>query len=151
MQYWLTVFNKTTWKQFREMREKVCAYNAGRYGKFPNIEVGDCLVCYVAGKASWAGVVSVSGKTYRDLRVIYDGGLFPIRVPVREEATVDSDDGVRMASLEGRISFFPEGASPKQWAAHVRRSPRKIDARDGEIIALAVRKAADSLAKRESS
>jgi hypothetical protein len=137
--YWLTVFSESTWEQFRQLSRKVCAYNESKFGSFPKIAVGDRIVCYVSGNMVWAGLLSVEGDRYRDETRIYDSGVFPIRIPVGVEVMTDLENAVPMAELEGKLSFFTAGSTAKQWAPHVRNSPRKYDTRDGEAIAAALK------------
>jgi len=134
MNYWLTVFNEVTWRQFREMPQKICAYSEPRGGRFAKIEMEDRLICYISRKMVWAGVLRVTGDRFRDQSRIYQGGNFPIRFPVEPLIVRDIDAAVPMSSLEGRLTFFPAGSTSKSWAPFLQKSPKKLFAPDAEAL-----------------
>jgi hypothetical protein len=134
MNYWLSVFNEETWRQFRDMPSKVCAFPEPRMARFPNIPKDDRLICYISRKMVWAGVLRVSGDLYRDRTLIYEGGIFPIRIPVEPLIVLATDEALPMTDLEGHLSFFPKGSTGKRWAPYVRNSPKKIHSPDAETI-----------------
>ena len=134
MNYWLSVFNEVTWRQFRDMPSKVCAYPEPRGGRFAKIERDDRLICYISRKMVWAGVLRVTGDLFRDHSRIFEGGDFPIRFPVEPLIVRDIDDAVPMSSLEGRLTFFPAGSTSKSWAPYLQKSPKKLFAADAEEL-----------------
>lgn len=134
MNYWLTVFNEVTWRQFREMPIKVCAYPEPRGGRFAKIEMDDRLICYISRKMVWAGVLRVTGDRFRDQSRIYEGGNFPIRFPVEPLIVRDIDEAVTMSSLEGHLTFFPAGSTSKSWAPYLQKSPKKLFGPDAEAL-----------------
>jgi len=134
MNYWLSVFNEMTWRQFRDMTSKVCGFPEPRSGRFANITKYDTFICYISKRMVWAGVLHVSGKPFRDRSQIYEGGIFPRRVPVEPLIVCDVERAVPMSQLEGRLSFFPTGSTAKRWAPIVRNSPRKLHPPDAQAI-----------------
>lgn len=141
MKSWMTVFNPQTWATFLEMTPKVCAFNDLPSRSFPAIAAGDKLICYVSGAQVWAGVLLVVGEKYRSQDRLYAGGTFPNRIPVDcEIAFQNLDDAVKMPGLEGQLSFFPVGGTGKNWAPHVRISPRIMHVPDADTIASSLMK-----------
>ena len=136
----MSVFNEATWRQFREMPDKVCAYSEPKFGAFPSISIGNYIVCYISKKMVWAGLLRVSGERYRDQSPIYQGGVFPLRVPVESLLVLDPEEAVPMAGLEGKLSFFPKGSTGKKWAPYLQKSPRKLADKDGEVISSSLSK-----------
>lgn len=134
MQYWLSLFTPATWKEFLVLKPPVCAFPAKRTGKFPAIAEGDWFLCYLIGKKKWVGLLEVVGRRYHDVSHIHQSGLFPIRFRVRPRIALVPEVGLTMESLEGQLSFFPKGATGKQWACAVRSSPRKLLASDAAVI-----------------
>jgi hypothetical protein len=129
MKNWMAIFNEDTWRDFVGMTTKVCAFSDNRSRAFPAIAIGDRIICYVAKAQTWTGVLAVTGERYRA------EGTYPNKVPVKcEIVIVDPASGVPMAAMEGKLSFFPPGGSAKQWAPHVRISPRVMHVPDAEAL-----------------
>ena len=92
MNHWLAVFNEVTWAQFLAMSPKVYAFSEPRDRRLPGIRIGDRLLCYVAKRMVWAGVLRVVGDRYRESTRIFAGGDFPIRYSVETEIGLTADD-----------------------------------------------------------
>jgi hypothetical protein len=141
MKSWMAIFNPETWTTLLEMTPKVCAFNDLPSRAFPAIAVGDRFICYVSGAQVWAGILSVAGAKYRSQDRLYAGGTFPNRIPVEcEIAYHNLDEAVKMSELEGLLSFFPVGGTGKNWAPHVRISPRIMHVPDADAIASSLMK-----------
>ncbi len=134
MNHWLAVFNEVTWAQFLAMSPKVYAFSEPRDRRLPGIRIGDRLLCYVAKRMVWAGVLRVVGDRYRESTRIFAGGDFPIRYSVETEIGLTADDALPMSALEGRLSFFPAGGTGKNWAPYLQKSPRKLHQLDAEAL-----------------
>lgn len=112
------------------MPTKVCGFVDNPTRKFPAISVGDRILCYVAKAQTWAGLLTVTGERYRASEKTY-----PNRIPVKPEVVIlDPARGVPMTKMEGKLSFFPAGGSAKEWAPHVRISPRVMHVPDAEAL-----------------
>jgi hypothetical protein len=136
MKSWMVVFNQETWATLLSMPSQICAFNDIPGRRFPLVAVGDRFICYISGAKAWAGILYVTGGKYRSEEQLYVGGVFPNRVPVRAEITFGNlDDAVKMLEFEGTLSFFPQGGSAKNWAPHVRISPRIMHVPDATVIA----------------
>jgi hypothetical protein len=142
MKYWMSIFTPDTWQQFLAMPQHVCAFNDLPGRRFPDLSLGDHLLCYVSKEQVWAGVLAVNGPRYRSVDHLYTGGLFPNRVSVTPLVLLTPlQKAVRMSALEGRLSFFPAGTGGKKWAPHVRISPRVMHTPDALAIVAAVQEA----------
>ena len=139
MKYWMAIFNEETWRDFVAMRVKVCAFSDNPTRRFPTISIDDRILCYVAKAQVWAGLVSVVGERFRA-----NGEQYPNRIPVKPDIVIaDPARGVAMSEMEGKLSFFPAGGSAKQWAPHVRISPRVMHIPDAETLADALKRSAE--------
>ena len=145
MKSWLTIFNEETWISFLQMPTKICAYNDQPGKRFPVISIGDEIICYVSKLQVLSGILTVAGERYRSQDALYKGGIFPNRVPVSCEVALALAEAVPMSTLEGKLSFFPSGATGKDWGPFVRNSPRILHVPDAKALADAIR--AGSLAK----
>jgi hypothetical protein len=139
MKYWMCIFNPETWQDFIAMPNKVCAFPDHKMRKFPAISINDRILCYIAKAQAWGGLLTVTGERYR----VTDAN-YPNRVPVRPEVIIASPaHGVPMTKMEGKLSFFPAGGGGRDWAPHVRMSPRIMHVPDAEAIADALQLSAD--------
>jgi hypothetical protein len=116
------------------MPAKVCAYSAPKFGGFPAIKRDDVILCYIARHMVWAGLLRVSGERYQGVTPLYDGGVFPNRVPVEPLIVLGLERAVPMATLEGNLTFFPKGSPNKTWAPYLQKSPKKLYVEDAEAI-----------------
>lgn len=98
------------------------------------VQPGDRFVCYLKGKLAWVGALEATGKSYLSSEPIFNTDGFPVRVPVRPLLALDVSTPMPMALLEGRISWFPVGAVPALFSAHLHGSPRRYKPEDGEAI-----------------
>jgi predicted RNA-binding protein len=143
MNYWLDLFTGNTWREFQKAGATVTGFRESNWQRARNVKPGDTFLCYMVGVSRWVGILEVVGERYRDESRMFAEELFPVRFRVRPVAMLTPEQGVPMQSLEGRISFFPRKANPNQWAGHVRNSPTKYAPTDGEVIAQAIRQAAE--------
>lgn len=134
MNHWLAVFNEVTWDEFLAMSPKVYAFAEPFDRRVPGIRLDDRLLCYVAKKMVWAGVLRVVGDRYRESTTIFTGGDFPIRYPVEPEIALTVAEALPMSALEGRLSFFPSGGTWKNWSPYLQKSPRKLRPIDGDAL-----------------
>ena len=139
MTYWMTAFSPRSWVEFRDAGANVAAYTEKSASRSRHIEPGDTLLCYLAGKKKWVGVLSVTGGQFRDDSRIFSEGLFPVRFPVKALLVLAEDKGVPMDALIGHISFFKDKDNRKSWPARVRASPTRYSDDDGAAIERALR------------
>jgi hypothetical protein len=66
---------------------------------------------------------------------------FPCRVKVRAVAHLPLDVSIPITALSDRLSFFQNLTSPHAWSGHVRGSPTRWRAADGEAVVNAIQDA----------
>jgi hypothetical protein len=139
--YWLNLFTGRTWQEFQAAGARVTGFREHNWNRARNIKPGDVFLCYLVGVKRWVGLLEVTGERFRDDSPIYSEETFPVRFPTRPLVVLPPEQGVEMASLEGKLSFFPAGTGWEKWCGHVRSSPTRYGAADGEAIAAAIRDA----------
>jgi hypothetical protein len=138
--YWLDLFTGTTWQEFQAAGSKVTGFRTFRWKRAADIKPGDIFLCYLVGVKRWVGLLEVAGPRYRDESPIFSEEIFPVRFPVKPLVLLPPEQGVPMESLRGKLSFYGPH-SGAAWSGHVRGSPTRYGAADGEAIAAAVRNA----------
>jgi hypothetical protein len=141
MNYWLDLFTGTTWKEFQAAGSEVTGFRERNWKRAAGIARGDIFLCYMVGVKRWVGLLEVTGPRFRGDSRIFAEEPFPVRFPVKPLVVLPPEHGVPMESLKGKVSFYGPESSPSQWAGHVRGSPTRYDAADGEVIAAAIRAA----------
>lgn len=141
MSYWLNLFTGTTWDEFQKAGASVTGFREKNWKRAERIRPGDIFLCYMVGVKRWVGLLQVTGDRCKDDRRIWSEEVFPVRFAVEPIVMLTPETGVPMDALEGKLSFFPEGTSSRQWSGHVRASPTKYRRSDGEAIAEALRAA----------
>jgi hypothetical protein len=143
MNYWLDLFTGKTWKEFQAAGGKTTGFREHNWSRAKPIKPGDIFICYMVGVKRWVGLLEVMGERYRDDSRIYEEEVFPVRFSVKPVVVLTPEHGVPMESLAGKLTFFPVGATARQWSGLVRGSPTKYKPEDGEVIAAAIRAAAE--------
>lgn len=142
MNYWLDLFTGTTWQEFQAAGSKVTGFRERNWKRASTVKPGDLFLCYLVGVKRWVGLLEVAGERYKDDSPIFSEETFPVRFPVKPLVLLTPEQGVPMESFHGKLSFFPIGPISRfTWSGHVRSSPTKYDAVDGEIITAAIRNA----------
>lgn len=137
MNYWFDAFTGITWDEFRKAGANVTGFRERNWKRAEKISPGDYFLCYLVGVKRWVGLLEVLGKRFRDETPIWGEEVFPVRFPVKPLIMLDAEYGVPMKSLEGKLTFFPQGGT--KWSGWVRSSPTKYKKEDGETIATALR------------
>jgi hypothetical protein len=146
--YWLNLFTGTTWEEFQAAGSRTTGFRQKNWNRASKIQPGDLFLCYVVGVKRWVGLLEVTGPRYKDDSPIYKEEVFPVRFPVTPLVVLSPEHGVPMESFAGKLTFYPADATSSQWAGHVRSSPTKYDAVDGDLIAESLRKAQVNPVKR---
>lgn len=142
MNYWLNLFTGKTWREFQAAGGKTTGYREHNWNRAKAIRPGDIFVCYMVGVKRRVGLLEVIGERFRDDSPIYEEEVFPVRFSVKPIVVLKPEHGVPMESLAGKLTFFPVGATSRQWSGLVRGSPTKYKPDDGGVIAAAIREAA---------
>jgi hypothetical protein len=57
--YWVQVFNETTWREFIKAGGTVTGFRDSRWGHVQKLRKGDVLLCYLRGQSKWIGILEV--------------------------------------------------------------------------------------------
>ncbi len=137
--YWLDLFSPTTWREFLDAGATVSGFRENRWGAVRQIKPGDYLLCYLTQVSRFVGVLEVVSEPYRDdARTIWQDEHFPCRVRVRVVAVLSIETAVPITELADRLTIFQNLTSPMAWTGHVRGSPTRWKAADGEAVVRAV-------------
>jgi DNA polymerase III delta prime subunit len=132
--YWLDIFTAATWKEFRDAGAHTSGFPEKRQNIVNKVRPGDILLCYVTGLSRWVGALEVVGPS-DDNSPIWGSGAYPARVEVRPLILRDPEDGVPLAALEGRVSFFQGPSDRPAYKFFLRSSPKFFKHReDGDAI-----------------
>lgn len=141
MNYWLDLFDGTTWAEFRAAGGKITGFNARIRQYCKRLQKGDLLLCYVVGVKRWVGALQVVGPS-SDTRPIWSGTDFPVRFEVKPLVALDPECGVPMEQLEGKLAFYQGPEDRGGYKGFVRRSPNMFKrVADGELILKLLREA----------
>jgi hypothetical protein len=134
------VFKPSTWREFKAMPSKALGFRLTLETSLKNVEIGDVLICYLAERMTWCGVLKVASKPYKSPEHIYakKHGL-PVIVevdPIRildEEAEVPVKTKELWDSLE---RFRNVDHRVNGWAVNVGliRSLRKLSNKDAQML-----------------
>jgi hypothetical protein len=132
--YWLDLFNLTTWQEFLDAGGQVSGFREGRWKTVQQIKPGDYLLCYLTGLSRWIGALEVTSEPFRDTSRIWKDDIFPSRVRVKPIVQLTAETAVPITQLRDQLSIFENLSSPFAWTAHVRSSPTRWKAADGEVV-----------------
>ena len=132
--YWLDIFTAATLKEFREAGAHTSGFPERQQNTVNKVQPGDIFLCYVTGVSRWVGALEVVGPSDDD-RPIWSSGTYPVRLEVKPLILRDPEDGVPLAALEGRVSFFQGPSDRPAYKFFLRSSPKLFKHReDGETI-----------------
>jgi AAA domain (dynein-related subfamily) len=132
--YWLDIFTAATWKEFKEAGAHTSGFPEGRQNTVDKVQPGDIFLCYVTGLSRWVGALEVVGPSDDD-SPIWGSGAYPVRLEVKPLILRDPEEGVPLAALEGRVSFFQGPSDRPAYKFFLRSSPKHFKRReDGETI-----------------
>jgi hypothetical protein len=134
MKYWLDLFTGTTWDEFRTSGANVSGFSNRLRKNVERIAVGDVLLCYLTGVMRWVGALEVLGASQERKRIWKDAE-FPARLGVKPLVLLPPENGVPMAELEGKVSFYMGQADRGKFKGFIRMSPNLFRAQaDGDLI-----------------
>jgi AAA+ superfamily predicted ATPase len=132
--YWLDIFTAATWKEFKEAGAHTSGFPEGRQNTVDKVQPGDIFLCYVTGLSRWVGALEVVGPSDDD-SPIWGSGAYPVRLEVKPLILRDPEEGVPLAALEGRVSFFQGPSDRPAYKFFLRSSPKLFKHReDGDAI-----------------
>lgn len=134
------VFKPATWKTFNELPKKALGFRLTLETSLKKIKVGDILVCYLAERMTWCGVMRVSATPYRSFEHTYAKiyGL-PLILEVDPICILDAENEVPVKTKElwDRLDRFKlTDHRVNGWAVNVGliRSLRKLSEADSLIL-----------------
>lgn len=136
--YWLDLFTETTWQEFLDAGAQVSGFRESRWRSTQQMKPGDYLLCYLTRVSRWIGILEVVSEAFKDDSPIWQNEVFPCRVRVKVVAGLTLETGVPITLLRDQLSIFENLNSPFAWTGHVRGSPTKWKASDGEAVVNAV-------------
>jgi hypothetical protein len=105
------------------------------------INVGDVLLCYVAGISRWIGALEVTGGHFSDSKPIWSGGSYSERLKVKPLIELEFETAVPIVEVKQDMHMFDSLTNPAQWSIYFRRSPASIDSDDAQVVLNALEEA----------
>jgi hypothetical protein len=136
--YWLDLFTGTTWQEFLDSGGEISGFRNNRWKTVQKIKLGDYLLCYLTGVSRFIGVLEVTSKAFKDSTPIWKDEDFPCRLQVKIIVALSPETAVPIFELRDHLSIFQNMKSPHSWSGHVRGSPAKWEATDGEAAVKAL-------------
>lgn len=136
--YWLDLFTGTTWQEFIDGGAHISGFRESRWNTVQKIKPGDYLLCYLTGVSRFIGVLEVTSKPYKDTSPIWTHATFPCRMHVAPVVLLTPETAVPIQELREQLSIFQDLKSPHSWTGHLRGSPSRWKAPDGEVIKTAL-------------
>lgn len=136
--YWLDLFSPATWQEFLDAGSEVSGFRQHRWGTVRQIKPGDYLLCYLTQVSRFVGVLEVTSEPYQDLSKSIWQEDFPCRLKVRVVAALPIEAAVPVTELTDQLTIFQNLKSRNAWTGHVRGSPTRWKAADGEAVVKAV-------------
>lgn len=134
------VFTPSTWKAFRQLPKKALGFRMTLATTLNKIENGDLLLCYLAERMSWCGVLAATGRPYESTDHIFSTahGL-PLIIDVDPICILDQQQEIPVKTKElwDRLDRFKdEDHRVNGWAVKVGliRSLRKLSAGDADAL-----------------
>lgn len=132
--YWLDLFSLTTWQEFLDAGGQVSGFREGRWRPVQQMKPGDYLLCYLTRLSRWIAVLEVTSEPFRDTSPIWKDDAFPRRVRVKPVVQLTPETAVPITQLRDQLTIFENPSFPFSWTGHVRGSPTRWKAIDGEAI-----------------
>ncbi len=132
--YWLAVFNPSTWRTFLEQGAQVVGFRETHWARLQTVAEGDYLLAYLTGLSRWIGLLAVTGPAYFDTTPLWSETPLPARLPVKPAVLLAPETAVPLAELRTQT-----GADQTPfWTAPLRRSATCWPRNRGEAIAEAL-------------
>ena len=136
MNYWLNLFSEESWHEFVRNGSKMSGFNANRWGFARQVQVGDCMPCYMTGGRGFFGVTVVTETPFSDDSLRWEGFDFTVWIPLEMTLLLSDGRGIRPPDLHD-LSWMRD-RSHSYWISRVRAALTQIDEADGEIIVAAL-------------
>lgn len=135
MAYFSDVFTPATWNAFVNDGGRVTAFRRASLARGAGkVRPGDRLVCYLKGTFTFVGAIEAKSEAATSEEPIWGFTDFPVRVEVSPHVLFQAAQGLDLASLEGKLTFYPPGMARSMVPAYFQGSPRQLKDVDGEAI-----------------
>jgi len=142
--HYTIVFTPSTWQAFLALPQKALGFRLTLATSLNKIECGDVLLCYLAERMTWCGVLEVAGKPYESTDHVFSAkhGL-PLIVDVNPICILDPQQEIPVKTKElwDRLERFKEEDHRiNGWAVKVGliRSLRRLSSRDANTLKVAI-------------
>jgi predicted RNA-binding protein len=139
--YWISIFNETTWQEFLAAGANVAGFSESRYSLVQQIQPGDYLLCYLTKFSRWIGILKVISTPFMDRTRIWKNGAFPCRVNVEVVIELTLETAVPVLEMKDKLTVFQNLVKPTIWSGAFRVSPFLWKGVDGEAVVEAVHEA----------
>lgn len=141
MNFWLDLFSRKTWEEFRNAGANVSGFPPSRRRAVQQVRKGDYFLCYLIGDKRFIGILEVLSAPYEDTAPLYSEGEYSCRLKVKPLVMLTPETAVLFHEIKSNLSFWDESAPPGAWGVYFRRSLVKWDERDGKVVIDAIRNA----------
>jgi hypothetical protein len=142
------LFTGTTWQEFLDAGATVSGFRERRWKTLQQVKLGDYFLCYLTGVSRFIGVLEVTSEPYWDETTTWEDEVFPCRIKVEVIAALTPETAVPIFDLKEQLTIFQNLKSPNAWTGHVRGSPARWKASDGEAVVYTVMEAVENPVKR---
>ena len=132
--YWLALFNQSTWRTFLEHGAQVVGFREPHWPSLQRVQPGDYLLAYLTGLSRWIGLLAVTGPAYFDAHPIWPEASLPARLPVKPAVLLAPETAVPFAELRSCLGLDEQPF----WTAALRRSATCWPRNRGEVVAEAL-------------
>ena len=132
--YWLDLFTGKTWQEFINAGAYTTGFRDNRWRIVSKIKKGDYFICYLTGVSRFIGITEVTSDPYEDNTILWSEEIFPSRLHVNVIVALSPETALPIIDFRKDLSIFENLISEDAWSGHVRGSPVKWSAEDGEII-----------------
>lgn len=138
------VFTPSTWEAFRTLPKKSLGFRLTLATELKKIEPGDVLLCYLAEKMTWCGVLEVAGQPYDSKEHVFSAKhSLPLILDVDPICILDSHQEIPVKTKElwdCLDRFKVADHRINGWAVKVGliRSLRRLSSRDANTLKNAI-------------
>jgi hypothetical protein len=142
MTYWLDIFTPKSWEEFKKAGATISGFPERRWRGAQRIDVGDILVCYMAGQCRWFAALEVMSKAFRDNAPIWTDNVYPIRLKVKPLLAIEPPSrGIAAKATLSKLKLF---SGLKNIGLALRTAPRIIYKQDGDLLMSELKRLASS-------
>lgn len=110
MRYWTHLFTEKSWNQFIQSDSNTVSYRLRRWSVVEEMAQGDIVFAYIADLKTFAGVLTVTDKPYKDNKQSswFTSNSATCYVPVNVLAKLQFEDWVPVVRFQNQLSYLRE-------------------------------------------